>query len=76
VTSLPVLITLSLCHLLNDLLQALLPAIYPMLKNDFGLSFAQIGLITLTSQVTSSYCSPWSASTPTGIRSRFRSPSA
>jgi FSR family fosmidomycin resistance protein-like MFS transporter len=58
VTSLPVLITLSLCHLLNDLLQALLPAIYPMLKDDFELSFAQIGLITLTSQVTSSVLQP------------------
>jgi len=58
VTSLPVLITLSLCHLLNDLLQALLPAIYPMLKDDFGLSFAQIGLITLASQVTSSLLQP------------------
>jgi FSR family fosmidomycin resistance protein-like MFS transporter len=58
VTSLPVLITLSLCHLLNDLLQALLPAIYPMLKDDFQLSFAQIGLITLTSQVTSSVLQP------------------
>ena len=57
-TSLPVLITLSLCHLLNDLLQALLPAIYPMLKDDFQLSFAQIGLITLTSQVTSSVLQP------------------
>ena len=57
-TSLPVLITLSLCHLLNDLLQALLPAIYPMLKDDFGLSFTQIGLITLTSQVTSSLLQP------------------
>ena len=57
-TSLPVLITLSLCHLLNDLLQALLPAIYPMLKNDFGLSFAQIGLITLTNQLTSSVLQP------------------
>ena len=57
-TSLPVLITLSLCHLLNDLLQALLPAIYPMLKEDFGLSFAQIGLITLASQVTSSLLQP------------------
>jgi len=58
VTSLPVLLTLSLCHLLNDLLQALLPAIYPMLKDDFQLSFAQIGLITLTSQVTSSLLQP------------------
>ena len=57
-TSLPVLFTLSLCHLLNDLLQALLPAIYPMLKDDFRLSFAQIGLITLTNQLTSSVLQP------------------
>jgi MFS transporter, FSR family, fosmidomycin resistance protein len=53
-----VLITLSVCHLLNDLLQSLLPAIYPMLKDGFGLDYWQIGLITLTNSVTSSLLQP------------------
>jgi len=57
-TSFVVLVTLSVCHLLNDLLQALLPAIYPMIKADFGLSFAQIGLITLANQTTASILQP------------------
>lgn len=56
--SFPVLVTLSVCHLLNDLLQALLPAIYPILKEDFGLTFTQIGLITLTNQITASLLQP------------------
>jgi FSR family fosmidomycin resistance protein-like MFS transporter len=46
-------------HLLNDLIQSVLPAIYPMLKAEFGLSFAQIGLITLTFQCTASLLQPW-----------------
>ena len=57
-TALAVLASLSLCHLLNDMLQALLPAIYPMLKSDFGLGFWQIGLITLTNQLTASILQP------------------
>lgn len=56
--SLAILVTLSICHLLNDLLQALLPALYPMLKEHFGLTFAQIGLITLVNQVTASVLQP------------------
>ena len=55
---LPILVALSVCHLLNDLLQALLPAIYPLLKHDFGLTFTQIGLITFTNQVTASILQP------------------
>lgn len=46
-------------HLLNDLVQAVLPSIYPMLKSEFGLSFAQVGLITLTFQCTASLLQPW-----------------
>jgi MFS transporter, FSR family, fosmidomycin resistance protein len=57
-TALSVLVTLSACHFLNDLLQSLLPAIYPMLKSSFDLSYAQIGLITLTNSVTSSLLQP------------------
>ncbi|HTH96892.1 MAG TPA: MFS transporter [Stellaceae bacterium] len=49
---------ISLCHLMNDMLQALLPAIYPILKGGFDLSFAQIGLLTLTYQVTASVLQP------------------
>jgi FSR family fosmidomycin resistance protein-like MFS transporter len=57
-TTLTVLAGLSLCHLLNDMMQALLPAIYPMLKADFELGFWQIGLITLTNQLTASVLQP------------------
>jgi FSR family fosmidomycin resistance protein-like MFS transporter len=57
-TSFRILLALSVGHLLNDLLQALLPAIYPLLKRDFGLTFAQIGLITFTNQVTASVLQP------------------
>lgn len=57
-TALPVLGTISVCHLLNDLIQSLLPAIYPILKGGFDLSFAQIGLLTLTYQITASLLQP------------------
>jgi FSR family fosmidomycin resistance protein-like MFS transporter len=50
--------TLSFCHLLNDMMQSLLPSIYPLIKTTFGLSFAQIGLLTLTNQVTASLLQP------------------
>lgn len=53
-----VLVALSLSHLLNDTLQALLPAIYPLLKGSYGLTFTQIGLITLTYQLTGSLLQP------------------
>jgi len=56
--SLAVLVSLTISHLLNDLLQALLPAIYPLLKQDFALSFTEIGLITFTNQVTASILQP------------------
>lgn len=49
----------AFAHLLNDLIQAVLPAIYPMLKSDFALSFAQIGWIALIYQVTASLLQPW-----------------
>lgn len=50
--------TISVCHLLNDMLSSLLPAIYPLLKSSFSLNFAQIGLITLTYQITASLLQP------------------
>ena len=46
-------------HLINDLIQAVLPSIYPMLKHDYGLTFTEVGLITLTFQVTASLIQPW-----------------
>ena len=56
--ALPILAMLSVCHLLNDMIQSLLPAIYPLLKDAFKLDFGQIGLITLTFQVTASLLQP------------------
>lgn len=49
----------ALAHLINDLIQAVLPAIYPILKANYGLTFTQIGLITLTFQLTASLLQPW-----------------
>ena len=56
--TLGILFSLSICHLLNDCIQALLPAIYPLLKDSFSLSFTQIGLITLTFQMVGSVLQP------------------
>src|SRR6266481_2213593 len=53
-----IILALSFSHFLNDMMQSLVPALYPMLKGTYGLSFAQIGLITLVSQVTSSLLQP------------------
>lgn len=50
---------ISFCHLLNDMVQSLIPAIYPILKNSFRLDFGQIGLITLTYQITASLLQPF-----------------
>lgn len=58
-TAFPVLFTISFTHLLNDLMQAVVPAVYPMFKADFNLSFAQIGLITFASQLTASILQPF-----------------
>ena len=57
-TAFPILAMLSVCHLLNDMIQSLLPAIYPLLKDSFRLDFGQIGLITLTFQITASLLQP------------------
>ena len=54
----PVLAAISFSHLLNDTIQSLLPAIYPILKSSYHLSFAQIGLMTLTLQLTASLLQP------------------
>jgi FSR family fosmidomycin resistance protein-like MFS transporter len=57
-TALDVLAALSVCHLLNDMMQSLIPAIYPILKQNFGLDFSQIGLITLVLQLTGALLQP------------------
>lgn len=57
-TVLKVLIALSFSHLLNDTIQSLLPALYPLLKTAFSLNFTQVGLITLTFQATASLLQP------------------
>ncbi len=49
---------ISVCHLLNDMMQSVIPAVYPILKSSFHLDFGQIGLITLTSQLTASLLQP------------------
>ena len=54
-----VLTAVSFCHLLNDMMQSLLPSIYPILKSSFHLDFGQIGLITLTNQITASLLQPF-----------------
>ena len=57
-TALGVLAAISFCHLLNDMMQSLLPALYPMLKGAYRLSFGQIGLLTFTFQFTASLLQP------------------
>ena len=57
-TVMGILIALSVSHMLNDLIQAILPSIYPLIKNNFNLNFAQIGLITFTFQCTASLLQP------------------
>lgn len=54
-----ILFSVSFAHLLNDLLQAVIPAVYPILKENFNLSFSQIGFITFAFQITSSVFQPF-----------------
>ena len=58
-TAYAILFTISFAHLLNDMIQSVIPAIYPMIKDKFGFSFAQIGVITLVFQLTSSILQPF-----------------
>ncbi|HML29853.1 MAG TPA: MFS transporter, partial [Hyphomicrobium sp.] len=57
--SLAVLLAVSFCHMLNDVMQSLLVAIYPMLKDSYRLDFWQIGLLTMAFQVTASLLQPF-----------------
>ena len=54
----PILLMVCATHLLNDMMQSVIPAVYPLLKEKFGFTFAQIGLITLVFQLTSSLLQP------------------
>ncbi len=54
----PILLMISFSHLLNDTIQSLIPAIYPIVKTNFHLNFSQIGLITLTFQLAASLLQP------------------
>jgi len=57
-TAFRVLAAIGFCHLLNDMMQSVIPAVYPILKASYRLDFSQIGLITLTSQLTASLLQP------------------
>ena len=57
-TALSIILAVSFCHLVNDTMQSLLSAIYPILKENYGLDFVQIGLLTFTFQVTASLLQP------------------
>ena len=58
-TAYTVLFIIGTCHLLNDMIQSVIPALYPLLKDKFGFTFAQIGIITLVFQLTSSVFQPF-----------------
>ncbi|KDN56420.1 MFS transporter [Flavobacterium seoulense] len=58
-TTYSILFIISFSHLINDLLQAVIPSIYPLLKDNFSLSFSQIGIITFTYQITASILQPF-----------------
>ncbi|RYF98410.1 MAG: MFS transporter, partial [Chitinophagaceae bacterium] len=54
-----ILFTISFTHLLNDMLQSVIPAVYPILKDDYHFNFTQIGLITFTFNLTASILQPF-----------------
>lgn len=57
-TTLSIIMAVSFCHMINDVMQSLLSAIYPILKANFGLDYVQIGLLTLTFQCVASLLQP------------------
>jgi MFS transporter, FSR family, fosmidomycin resistance protein len=57
-TAYPILLMISISHLLNDTIQSLIPSIYPLVKTNYHLNFTQIGLITLTFQLAASLLQP------------------
>ena len=58
-TLFPILAAVSVCHMLNDMVQSLLPSIYPILKSTFKLDFGQVGLLSLTYQIVASLLQPF-----------------
>ena len=58
-TAFNVLAAVSFCHLLNDMVQSLIPSLYPILKESYGLDFGQLGILTLAFQLTASLCQPF-----------------
>lgn len=58
-TTFSILFAISLAHLLNDVVQSVIPSMYPILKGEFGLTFTQIGIITFVFQMTSSVLQPF-----------------
>ena len=57
-TTFSILVAVSVCHMLNDVMQSLLASLYPMLKENYQLDFVQIGLLTMTFQITASLLQP------------------
>ncbi|HHY48158.1 MAG TPA: MFS transporter, partial [Alphaproteobacteria bacterium] len=57
-TTISIIAAVSFCHLINDIMQSMLMAIYPIIKQNYGLDFVQIGLLTFTFQVTASLLQP------------------
>lgn len=57
-TTLSIIVAVSVCHMINDTMQSLLSAIYPILKDNYGLNFVQIGILTFTFQLTASLLQP------------------
>ncbi|WJR66053.1 MFS transporter [Neorhizobium sp. CSC1952] len=57
-TVVPIILAVSFCHMLNDIMQSMISAIYPMLKTDYALDFWQIGILTLAFQCTASLLQP------------------
>lgn len=53
-TAMPILLAMGLSHFLNDMIQSVIPSVYPILKENYPFSFAEIGIITLDFQLTSS----------------------
>lgn len=71
-----VLVICCISHFLNDMIQSIIPSIYPILKDKFDFSFAQIGIITLVFQMTSSILQPFTGLSADRHPRPMRSPSA
>ena len=57
-TAVSVILAVSFCHMMNDIMQSLLTSLYPLLKENYALDFVQIGLLTFAFQVTASLLQP------------------